>query len=221
MNTIWLLLGHSFSGNWDQIAQRQQYIFALHYFRPKMTNRKKYISAIILLALPFFANAQLELYSKFNSDGSVEPVINYFGSKKINEKFSLTFFGLMREQWGQALIGFSYSPIHNLTLNGSAGIEHGQRVPRYSGSISFKKGNTSSLALLEVGAGQGNYLYKVNIFHEFSTQISLGLMDWRYHGLGPNFRYNIQKLHSAIWIMPAYDHEQRVGRCMLGATLQM
>lgn len=186
-----------------------------------MANHIKYISLIIFLTFPVLASAQLELYAKFNNDGSVTPVIDYFGSKKLSKKLSLTFFGLVREQWGQALIGLSYSPVNSLSLYASAGIEQGQHAPRYSASIYFKKGNTSYLALCEVGAGGNNYLYKVNVFHEFSKQVSVGVMDWRYHGLGPNFRYSIPKLQSAIWIMPAYDHEQGVGRCMVGISTQM
>jgi len=186
-----------------------------------MATHIKYISLIILLIFPVLASAQLELYSKFNNDGSVMPVIDYFGSKKINEKFSFTFFGLVREQWGQALIGLSYSPADNILLHVSVGIENGQHIPRHSANIWLKKKNITFLALYELGGGKDNYLYKVDVFHEFSRQISLGIMDWRYHGLGPNFRYTIPKLQSTIWIMPAYDHEERAGRCMLGVTVVM
>lgn len=186
-----------------------------------MANHIKYISLIIFLTFPVLASAQLELYSKFNNDGSVMPVIDYFGSKKISKKLSLTFFGLVREQWGQALIGLSYSPADNIILYASAGIENGQHIPRHSASIWLRKNNTTFLALYELGGGKDNYLYKVNVFHEFSPRISLGVMDWRYHGLGPNLRYTIPKLQSTIWIMPAYDHEERVGRCMLGVAVVM
>jgi hypothetical protein len=186
-----------------------------------MTRYKKYISIIIVLISSISASAQLEVYSKFNNDGSVMPVIDYFTSKKISKKFSLTFFGLVREQWGQALIGLSYSPTNNIILYVSAGIENGQHIPRHSASIWFKKNNTTFLALYELGGGKDNYLYKVNVFHKFSSQLSIGVMDWRHHGLGPNLRYTIPKLQSTLWIMPAYDHEERVGRCMLGITVVM
>jgi hypothetical protein len=184
-----------------------------------MVNNKKYI--LLSLLIPLLANAQLELYSKFNNNGSVMPVIDYYGNKKISEKLSLTFFGLVREQWGQALIGLSYSPADNIKLYASAGIENGQHIPRHSAGIWLKKNNTTFLALYELGGGKDNYLYKVNFFYELSPRISLGVMDWRYHGLGPNLRYTIPKLQSTIWIMPAYDHEERVGRCMLGVTVTM
>ncbi|TCC99479.1 hypothetical protein FBD94_04820 [Pedobacter hiemivivus] len=183
--------------------------------------RAKIIIGIFMLGLPMLAQAQLELYGKFNKDGSVEPVINYAGSKKISNHFAVVFFGLIREKWSQALIGLSYSPIKSLSFSGYAGIEHGQSSPRYSASVWWKQGKTSFLILGERGNGNNNYLYKVNMFHQFSEKISLGIMDWRYHGLGPNLRYTIPKLQSTIWIMPAYDHEQKVFRTMLGYSFQM
>jgi len=176
---------------------------------------------LLLLLLPISAQAQLELYGKFNKDGSIEPVINYYGSKRLGNKFAVTFFGLVRQKWSQALIGASYFPSPNISLSASAGIEHGTHSPRYSASLWLKKGPNTFLALGELGSGYRNYLYKVNVFHEFTEKVSIGIMDWRYHGLGPNFRYIIPKVSSTIWIMPAYDHEERVARCMVGISLQM
>lgn len=181
----------------------------------------KIIAFFFVLGIPVLAQAQLDLYGKFNQDGSVNPVIDYNGSKRINDKFSLTFFGLIREQWSQALIGVTYSPNHSVSFSASAGIEHGQRSPRYSASVWLKKNKTTFLILGELGSGHENYLYKVNVFHEFSAKISLGVMDWRYHGLGPNLRYTIPKLQSTIWVMPAYDHEQKIFRSIMGISVQM
>lgn len=182
---------------------------------------KKWMLLMLLVIVPKIASAQLELYSKFNQDGTADPIIDYFGSKKINDRFALTFFGLVRQEWGQALIGVSYSLKPNLVFYASAGIEEGHSSPRYSSSVWLKQGHTSFLALIEVGEGPGNYLYKVNAFHWFSEKISLGIMDWRYHGIGPNFRYTFTKSKLTLWVMPAYDHEQNTSRCMLGAAIPM
>lgn len=182
---------------------------------------KKWFAFLFLIAFPTLAQAQLELYSKINSDGSIEPIIDYFGSKKINDQFAFTFFGLTREKWGQALIGLSYLPIERVVISASAGIEQGHHSPRYSSSIWLKNGSVTFLALGEKGGGADNYLYKINMFYKFSEKISLGIMDWRYHGLGPNFRYTITELKVTLWIMPAYDHEEKTSRCMLGINVPM
>lgn len=183
-------------------------------------NFRAYAAFLIMIA-PISANAQLELYGKFNTDGSVDPIIDYSGSKQLNKKLAITFFGLVRQKWGQALIGVSYLPTPNISLSASAGIEQGQHLPRYSASIWIKKRRNSFLALGELGAGCRNYLYKVNVFHQFTKKISLGIMDWRYNGLGPNFAYTISKIETTLWMMPAYDHEQHVARCMVGVSLRM
>jgi hypothetical protein len=181
----------------------------------------KCLTFVLIMMMPERAQAQLELYGKFNTDGSVEPIINYYGSKKISPKFAVTFFGLVRQTWSQALIGASYMPTPDISLSASAGIEHGQHLPRYSASIWVKRGPNTFLLLGELGHGYQNYLYKVNMFRQFSEKVSVGIMDWRYHGLGPNLRYTITKIESTIWIMPAYDHEQQVARCMVGYSLRM
>jgi hypothetical protein len=176
---------------------------------------------VFLFFFPILAKAQLELYGKFNKDGSVEPIINYNGSKKIGNKVAVIFFGLVRQKWSQALIGVSYFPNPNISFSASAGIEHGSRSPRYSASAWLKQGQNTFLVLGELGSGYENYLYKINVFHQFSKKIILGIMDWRYHGLGPNLRYAIPKASSTLWLMPAYDHEQKVARCLAGFSLQM
>jgi len=191
------------------------------YLEAKVIYFSKILIYMLCLTLSKPAKAQLELYGKFNKDGSIEPIINYNGSKKVSGRFAVTFFGLIRQTWSQALIGASYMPIPNITISASAGIEHGQHHPRYSASLWLKRGLNTFLLLGELGSGYENYLYKINMVHQFSDKISLGVMDWRYHGLGPNFRYTITRIESTLWIMPAYDHEQKVPRCMVGYSLRM
>ncbi|WP_118976609.1 hypothetical protein [Taibaiella koreensis] len=186
-----------------------------------MAHWRRSLIGILILVFPAAACAQLELYSKCNTDRSIEPVINYYGSRKINKQFAVTFFGLVRQKWGQALIGATYIPSPNINLSVSAGIETGQTRLRYSASLWLKRGENTLLLLGELGKGYQNYLYKVNVFHRFSDKLSLGIMDWRYHGLGPNFRYTIAGIASTLWVMPAYDHEQKVARCMVGWSLSM
>lgn len=176
---------------------------------------------LVILFIPALASAQLEVYGKFTQHGSFEPVINYAGSKVITKKLSITFFGLIRKSWSQALIGLSYSPYQFVTLSSGMGIEHGKHSPRYTASIFLKQKRTSLLLLEELGSGEDNYLYKINLFHQFTDQFSFGGSAWRYHGLGPNFRFLIPKMQSTIWVMPAYDLDIKQSRLMVGLSLKM
>jgi hypothetical protein len=176
---------------------------------------------LFLFLIPACSFAQLELYGKFNNDGSIEPIIDYAGTKAINSKLSITFFGLVRKEWSQALIGLSYAASKSVVFSSSIGIEQGKNSPRYSGSIWLEKSKTSLLLLGELGSGRDNYLYKINLFHQLTDQFTIGASFWRYHGLGPNFRLLIPKIQSTIWVMPAYDLEINQARVMTGITLNM
>src|ERR1700744_4628001 len=114
---------------------------------------------LLLVILPFLAQAQLEIYGRYTAGGYVEPNINYFGSRKITEKVSLTFFGLVEQKWGQALIGTTYSPSKLFSVGGLIGIEHGTNSPRYAASIWKGMGKTTLLMWGELGSGRDNYLY--------------------------------------------------------------
>lgn len=165
--------------------------------------------------------AQLEVYGKFTEHGNFEPVINYAGSKLLTESLSIIFFGLVRSSWSQALLGLSYAPYKFIKLSSSIGIEHGTHSPRYSANIFLKQNQTSLLILEELGKGDDNYLYKISLFHEFTDRFSFGGSAWRYHGVGPNFRFLIPKLQSTTWAMPTYDLDINQYRFMIGLSVNM
>jgi hypothetical protein len=181
----------------------------------------KKILVPLLIVMPFFTQAQLEVYGRYTAGGSVEPNVNYFGSKKITEKMSLTFFGLIEQKWSEALIGVSYAPSTSWGIGVSAGIEHGTNHPRFGASMWTGKGKTSFRILGEWGSGKDNYLYKANLFHKYTDQFTLGVTAWRFHGVGPNFRLTIPKLLITIWSMPAYDLEANKSKLMIGASVNM
>jgi hypothetical protein len=181
----------------------------------------KKIFVLIFISLPFLTQAQLETYGRYTAGGSVEPNINYSGSKKITEKISLTFFGLVEQKWSEALIGATYSFSKYLTIGASTGIEHGTNSPRFGASLWTGKEKTSFSILGELGSGKDNYLYKANLFHKYTDRFTLGVTAWRFHGLGPNFRLTIPKLSSIIWSMPAYDFESNKPKLMIGISVNM
>jgi hypothetical protein len=181
----------------------------------------KRILLLLLIFLPFLAQAQLETYGRYTAGGSVEPNINYFGSKKVTEKISLTFFGLIEQKWSEALIGATYSPSKSFSIGASAGIEQGTSSPRFGASIWTGKGKTLFSILGELGSGKDNYLYKANLFHKYSELFTLGVTAWRFHGAGPNFRFAIPELSSTIWSMPAYDFEANKSKLMIGVSVNM
>jgi hypothetical protein len=181
----------------------------------------KKILVLLFISLPFLAYSQLEAYGKYTTGESIEPIIDYFASKKITEKISLTFFGLVQQKWSQALIGIKYTPSDLFNLSASAGIEYGTNSPRFGASMWTGKGRISLLLLGELGSGKDNYLYKSNLFYKYTDRFTLGITTWRYHGVGPNFRFIIPKLMLTFWVMPAYDFEANKEKLMIGAIVDM
>jgi hypothetical protein len=181
----------------------------------------KTILTFLLVSVPFLVQAQLEAYGRYTAGGSVEPNVNYSGSKKITERISLTFFGLIEQKWSEALIGAKYALSNSLSIGASTGIEQGTNSPRFGASLWTGKGKTSFLILGELGSGKSNYLYKANLFHKYTDQFTLGITAWRFHGAGPNFRYTIPKFSSTIWSMPAYDFEANEPKLMIGVSVNM
>ena len=176
---------------------------------------------LLLISLPFLTQAQLETYGRYTAGGYVEPNVNYFASKKITEKISLTFFGLVEQKWSEALIGAAYSLSKSAGFGASAGIEQGTNSPRFGASIWTRKGRTSFSVLGELGSGKENYLYKANLFYKCSDPFTVGVTAWRLHGIGPNFRFAVPRLSSTIWSMPAYDFEANKSRLIVGVSVNM
>lgn len=179
---------------------------------------KKYL-VLLAVMLPLCAFAQLEVYDRYTAGGKHEPNINYFGSRKLTDRVSLTYFGLLEHQWGEALVGASYAAAPSLILGISAGIEHGTTSPRYSASIWTENERTTFAALWELGAGKSNYLYKANLFYKYTKEFTIGATAWRKHGVGPNFRYTIAHVKSTLWFMPAYDFDADKTKFIAGITV--
>jgi hypothetical protein len=181
----------------------------------------KKIFTFLLVVLPFLAQAQLEVYVRYAAHASPAPDLNFFKTRKIMDKVSLTFFGLVEQKWAEALIGISYSPSDFLTLGISAGMEHGTSDPRFSASIRAAREKVSFLFLGESGSGAGNYLYKTSLFYNYSKWFTFGLTAWRYHGVGANLRLYIPAYKITVWAMPAYDIESDAERLIIGSCINL
>jgi len=179
------------------------------------------VTLVVIILSSLNLSAQVEIYGRYTIGGTVEPDINVFGTKKISEKFNLTYFALIEEKWSEALIGVSYSPTKWLELGLSTGVEHNPAIIRFGGSIWVGKGKTSLLMLGEKGYGKDNYWYKINLSRNLSEIFSVGAMAWRFHGLGPIVKYTPQKSDLTFWILPTYDPEFKAKRLIIGLAVKI
>jgi hypothetical protein len=172
----------------------------------------------ILFTTVSFSQKTLEVFGRTNNK-TIVPDVNFYGEKKISEKVSLTLFMLVEQKWSEGLVGISYSPSKWISIGASAGIEHNDALYRFGGMVWMGKGKFSLLLLGEKGNGTNNYWYKNTFSFQCSEKFSLGARAWRYIGVGPVATYEIKKLDSKIWIMPAYDFEAKQSRLALGMRI--
>ncbi|MDB9913871.1 hypothetical protein OAD06_06170 [Flavobacteriaceae bacterium] len=185
---------------------------------------KKLILFIVLFTITATSFAQMKVFLRYTPERSeVLPTITYFGKKKISDKFHLAIYTLINKNFSEALVGFTYAPKKWIKIGLSSGIENSAATPvgyRFGSSLWLEKDKNSLFSIFEKGDGKDNFFYKSTYKHKISERIHLGLVAWRFHGLGPLAFYNIEKIDSTLWITPLYDFEFEVARVVLGTTIK-
>jgi hypothetical protein len=185
---------------------------------------KKLILFIVLFTITATSFAQMKVFLRYTPEGSEAlPTITYFGKKKITDKFHLSLYTLVTKKFSEALVGFTYAPKQWIKIGLSSGIENSAATPvgyRFGSSLWLEKDKNSLFSIFEKGDGKDNFFYKSTYKHKISERIHLGLVAWRFHGLGPLAFYNIEKIDSTLWITPLYDFEFEVARVVLGTTIK-
>lgn len=182
---------------------------------------KKTICLFVMTFLAITLYAQVEVYTRINTDRTIEPDLNIYGTKKISSKMKFTYFALLEENWSEGLLGCEYSPTSWISLGLSTGIEHNPTIYRFAGSLWIGKGKMSLLSLCEKGDGSDNYWYKTVAGYKHSDMWTIGAVAWRYHGVGPIVKYTPKKSDLTLWVMPAYDTESRTKRAIVGLSLKI
>ena len=164
---------------------------------------------------------QVQIYAKYTYKGTMNPVINIYGTKKISDNFKFSYFSLVEKSWAEGLAGITYSPVKWVELDFKCGIETSLSIYRLSTSIWAGNDNISFFLTFEKGDGIKNWWYKSIFNFAPSDKIAFGLISWRYTGTGPFLKYNFNKIGLAIWINPVYDSEFKEYRCLLGFDIKI
>ncbi len=176
---------------------------------------------LLVLALSLVSSAsfaQVTVYAKY-SNGKVIPCVTVFGTKKINDKISFTYFALIQKKWAEAYWGVAYSPVKWVSIGLSAGIEQNPALYRLAASLWLGKGNTSFLLLIEKGDGLDNYWYKATLTYQVTNNFFIGARAWRFNGVGPSVEYKFKDLK--VWLMPAYDFENKNSNLIVGVDIKI
>ena len=189
-----------------------------------MITNKNLILFIILITITAKSFAQMKVFLRYTPEKSeVLPTITYFGKKKISDKFHLAIYTLVNKRFSEALVGFTYAPKKWIKIGLSSGIENNAISPvgyRFGSSLWLCKDKNSLFSIFEKGDGKDNFFYKTTYKHKISDRFHLGLVAWRFHGIGPMAFCKIKKIDSTLWITPLYDFEFEVARVVLGTTIK-
>lgn len=178
---------------------------------------------ILVVIMSFSLFSQFSLYTKYSEGGKLAPGAAIFGTKPIVNQVNFTYFILVQEKWGEAMVGIAYSPTNWLEIGANCGFEQNPSLFRTGASIWVGNGQVSFLTLLEKGAGKDNYWYKSTIsckpLPATLPALSLGVRAWRFNGVGPLIEYRLQDLK--FWLLPAYDFEKNVSNLLAGIDIKL
>ena len=185
--------------------------------------KKLIIIALVALFSAISVSSQVSVFTKFSDNGTTTPCATIFGTKKLADKTSFTYFALVTDGWAEAMLGASYAPEAWVSLGLNCGLEQQPEHMsfRAGGSLWLGKGSMSLVALVEKGEGSENYWYKTTAAYSLSKSISIGARAWRFTGFGPLFEYKTGKMISKIWVMPAHNFENNMNNLVVGIDIKI
>ena len=188
---------------------------------------RKVLLIIALCAVSTFAVGQMtfQVYTRIlegeNKKIIVEPDVNVYGQKILDEKSGIGIWGfaLVEKGWAEAYGGLLYSPAKWVEITIGAGIEQCPALYRLSANVWMGGKGFSFLLATEKGDGPDNWWYKSTLKYQVKNW-NLGVMSWRFHGTGPLVEYAPTKITS-IWVNPVYDLEFKVSRLVVGIDIKI
>ncbi len=150
---------------------------------------------------------QLQIFGRYTLGGKVVPDVNYYGTKELPKGLGISYFLLVEPGWAEAYAGPTYAPVDWIQMGVSVGLETAKPALRGAGSLWLGHKKTSFLFLWEKGFGKGNYWYKATLSYQAQPSLAIGLVAWRFTGIGPIFTYEIPKCDIKLWVAPTYDFE--------------
>jgi hypothetical protein len=178
----------------------------------------RFVLLLISMMLASEAKAQLTAYIRYTPNTKdVWPAINFYSKKELNQKVDLSVFTFISPTFSEVLIGPNYKLWPWLSVGISAGLEHQLSIYRFGASIRILSKTDALILLVEKGGGSNNYFYRAFYRHNFE-KIFIGANAWRFHGVGPNFGFQISGIQSEFWLSPLYDFEFETPRVITGLT---
>jgi len=175
------------------------------------------VSSDLLLAQADFS--RVEVYGTY-SEKDIFPCVDISATNQLFNHFKLAysaaFFQDSRRTMYHGALGFAYSPADWLSVGLKAGLKEGPNRAFVSSQLWLGNDKVSMGMLLNKSIKSDDYFYRTSLSYNTSSKLSLGLMAWRFHGIGPLIRYEPKKFKLAIFAFPAYDLDDKIAKVTLG-----
>lgn len=177
------------------------------------TKIKIFVMAIAMLLITLGVNAQNTDKNSWSVggyvlaiDGQVIPTAEIYARHQFNDKWAIATFALVSNSWGEAFIGFEYSPTSWLVLGFSGGLEvNTSTYWRTLTTLLVLTDKVDFINFFEYGAGGINEcLFESRLMYKPASWCSVGLVAKRFHGVGIRTDFSIPKTPLTLWVAPLY-----------------
>jgi|GEM_PF-3746597 len=168
---------------------------------------KKTVILLVFVLSFVQANAQLSVFSRFSEGGEICHTVSIFGTKNFSDNYSFAYFTLVSQEWSETLLGVAYTPNNWSQFGLLSGFAQESDYVRVGGFIWLGNEKFSGIALAVKSMGVDDLWYRAKALYHLNERSTIGVQAWRWNGIGPLFEYRIEKLHSIVWIFPAYEFE--------------
>jgi hypothetical protein len=173
-----------------------------------------------LLAQSDFSRADVYIsYSEKALGPSLELAANNHLFNYFKLTYSVGYYQDFKNVAYQASIGLAYAYKDWLIIGLRGGAKKGPNWPFISSQLWLGNSRTSIFASVDTGINSDTYcLYKLSLSHNFSDNLNLGLVAWRFRGVGPIIRYGFDNFNTSIFIFPSYDFNDKVVKISFGLS---
>ena len=184
--------------------------------------------AVLIMICPGIENqANAETFFLLEGDAIAEdfqgtkPTVSnkeilYF-QQKLSDQFGFSSTVIMTPHWSEIYAGPTYSPIPELTLSASIGLEQADNPLRIAGSVDLSLEKFSFSHISEFG-GSG-YWQKTTGSYNLADSLNIGV-NWQTGlGVGPKVEYTVPETNLKIMLNPIYNFETKTWGIQFGSSV--
>ena len=157
----------------------------------------------------------VESVNQFNRSIEHTAQIDGRAVRSISSNLGVYTWWLVSEGWGEAIVGFEWSPSKSVTFEVGTGVEMDGNPSRYQLGLWMGNDHASLYSAYEVGGSGYWYLVQGNVpvMRGDGLTVGLGFRAQRFVGVGPRLELDLPAHKVTVWMSgPMYDPEDKQAR---------